>query len=243
MIAAQEGGKREKKKDKKEKAPKAPAPKKEETPLSPSLIDLRVGQILKCVPHPNADSLYMSTVACGDTADSTYISPYPDPASPDTPPTRTVLSGLRGKVPIEEMQMRKVVLVCNLKPANMRGIKSAAMVLAASPRNAQGGEQHDGVVELVEPPTDAQVGERVFFEGYTDGKPQDQLNPKQKVMETIQPGFFTTESLEVAFDGDAVFKGKEGELTNAKLSKGKGRLVTESGGVCKVKSLKGALVR
>ena len=31
-----------------------------------------------------------------------------------------------------EMQQRRVVLVCNLKPANMRGIQSQAMVLAAT---------------------------------------------------------------------------------------------------------------
>ena len=30
------------------------------------------------------------------------------------------------------MQQRRVVLVCNLKPANMRGVKSEAMVLAAT---------------------------------------------------------------------------------------------------------------
>lgn len=31
-----------------------------------------------------------------------------------------------------EMQQRRVVLVCNLKPANMRGVQSQAMVLAAT---------------------------------------------------------------------------------------------------------------
>lgn len=185
----------------------------------------------------------MSTIVCGDDPSSSYINPHPDPTSPSTPPTRTVLSGLRGKVPIEEMQGRKVVLVCNLKPANMRGIKSSAMVLAASPKLAEGDDPHAGVVELVEPPADAVVGERVFFEGYQEGKAELQLNPKQKVWEAIQPGFFITEGLEVAFDGGAVFAGKEGEVTDAKLNKGTGRLVTESGGVCTVKTLKGGLVR
>lgn len=184
----------------------------------------------------------MSTVVCGDAPDSPYINqPYPDPSAPDQPPARTVLSGLKGKVPIEEMQGRKVVLVCNLKPANMRGIKSSAMVLAASPRDSE--DPHGGVVELVEPPKDAAVGERVFFEGYGEGKAEPQLNSKQKVMETIQPGFFTTSGLEVAFDGGVVFTGAEGEVNETKLNKGVGRLVTASGGVCTVKTLKGALVR
>merc|ERR1712230_56145 len=47
---------------------------------------------------------------------------------------RTVCSGLNGLVPLEEMQGRKIVAVCNLKPVKMRGIQSSAMVLAASPR-------------------------------------------------------------------------------------------------------------
>src|SRR5690606_10035006 len=102
-----------------------PLTPKIEPALSPSLIDFRVGHILDCVPHPNADSLYMSTIFCGDAPDSAYTTPTPD--HPTYPPTRTVLSGLRGKVPIEEMRGRKVIVVCNLKPANMRGIRSSAM--------------------------------------------------------------------------------------------------------------------
>nr|GMD82326.1 Retrovirus-related Pol polyprotein from transposon TNT 1-94 [Ipomoea batatas] len=45
---------------------------------------------------------------------------------------RTVVSGLVKYIPLEEMQNRKVFVLCNLKPATMRGIKSQAMVLAAS---------------------------------------------------------------------------------------------------------------
>lgn len=172
----------------------------------------------------------MSTIVCGDAPDSAYINPYPDPASPDAPPTRTVLSGLRGKVPIEDMQMRKVVLVCNLKPANMRGIKSSAMVLAASPRQTAEEDPHAGLVELVEPPENAQVGERVFFEGYTEGKPQEQLNAKQKVMETIQPWFLQLKTMRPLLMG-TVFTGKQGEFAD---TRSKGRLVTASGEVCKV---------
>lgn len=45
---------------------------------------------------------------------------------------RTVVSGLVNFVPIEEMQDRLVVVLCNLKPAKMRGIESSGMVLCAS---------------------------------------------------------------------------------------------------------------
>ena len=43
-----------------------------------------------------------------------------------------MVSGLAKYIPLEELAGRRVVIVANLKPANMRGVKSQAMVLAAS---------------------------------------------------------------------------------------------------------------
>lgn len=184
----------------------------------PTQIDLRVGFIEKCIPHPNADSLFVSTIHCGE----------------DEP--RTVCSGLNGLVPIEEMQERLVVLVCNLKPVTMRGVKSAAMVLAASPKAKEGVEDnHKGPIELVAPPAGSKAGEKLFFEGY-DGTPEAVLNPKKKIWEAVQPGFTTTEGLEVAFDGSVA-------TAVSPASTGVKKLVTASGGVCTVKSLVGATVR
>ncbi|KAL2814455.1 hypothetical protein BJX63DRAFT_199242 [Aspergillus granulosus] len=223
------------KKEKKEKQPKqpkaAPAPA---GPPSPSLIDLRVGHILRAINHPNADSLYVSTIDCGDAPGSDNTS-----LDEETGKTvRTVCSGLNGLVPLEEMQGRKIVAVCNLKPVTMRGIKSAAMVLAASPRVAEGEDSHAGPVELVTPPADAPAGDRIYFEGWNDGEPEKVLNPKKKIWETFQPGFTTTESLEVAFESSAVPVAQSQEGKPAL-----GKLVAKSGGVCTVKSLKGATVR
>ncbi|MCJ1305253.1 G4 quadruplex nucleic acid binding protein [Hypocenomyce scalaris] len=225
--------KTEKKKEKPPKAPKQPAA---EPPLSPHLIDLRVGHILKAIAHPNADSLYVSTIACGDPPGTDNTSLH------DGLPARTVCSGLNGLIPLPEMQNRKVVVVCNLKPVTMRGVKSAAMVLAASPRPtddaaAAGGDPHAGPVELVSPPAGARAGERVCFEGWR-GEPEGVLNPKKKVWEACQVGFTTTGGREVAFDA-----GRVPQLRGEAEGKGVGRLVTESGGVCTVESLAGAVVR
>ncbi|KAJ8604753.1 hypothetical protein MRB53_041658 [Persea americana] len=216
----------EKKKEKKEKQPKpqkAPAAAK---PLSPSLIDLRVGHILKAVNHPDADSLYVSTIACGDAPGTENTSEYEGKV------VRTVCSGLNGLVPLEEMQGRKIVAVCNLKPVTMRGIKSAAMVLAASPRDEV---DHKGPVELVNPPAAAEAGERVFFEGW-EGEPEAVLNPKKKVWDYCQAGFTTTESKEVAFDVAAVEQLRDSGKSGVALLKTKQ-------GLCSVKSLTGATVR
>ncbi|KAF5977618.1 methionyl-tRNA synthetase [Fusarium bulbicola] len=216
------------KKEKKEKAPKQKAAPAPAAPLSPALIDLRVGHILKAINHPDADSLYVSTIAVGDKPGNEDYVEYEGQVC------RTVCSGLNGLVPLESMQGRKVVVVCNLKPVKMRGIKSCAMVLAASPKIKEGEvDDHKGPVELVTPPEGAKAGDRVWFEGW-EGSPEGVLNPKKKIWETFQPGFTTTDGLEVAFDAGVV----------EQLGKtGRGRLVTESGGVCTVPSLKDAVVR
>ncbi|PTD03925.1 tRNA-aminoacylation cofactor ARC1 [Fusarium culmorum] len=216
------------KKEKKEKAPKQKAAPAPAAPLSPALIDLRVGHILKAINHPDADSLYVSTIAVGDKPGNEDYVEYEGQIC------RTVCSGLNGLVPLESMQGRKVVVVCNLKPVKMRGIKSCAMVLAASPKIKEGEvDDHKGPVELVTPPEGSKAGDRVWFEGW-EGQPEGVLNPKKKVWEMFQPGFTTTGGLEVAFDAAAVEQlGKTGT----------GRLVTESGGVCTVPSLKDAVVR
>ncbi|KAF2659210.1 nucleic acid-binding protein [Lophiostoma macrostomum CBS 122681] len=221
-----------KKKEKKEKQPKPQKAAPVEKPLSPSLIDLRVGHILKATTHPNADSLYVSTIACGDPPGTDNTSEFEGQV------VRTVCSGLNGLIPLEEMQNRKIVTVCNLKPVTMRGVKSCAMVLAASPRVAEGEDSHKGPVELVNPPADSKAGDRVYFEGW-EGEPEGVLNPKKKVWETIQPGFTTTDALEVGFDVEAVPQ-LSGE--GAEKKTGVGKLKTAAG-LCSVSTLKGATVR
>ena len=79
-----------------------------------SAVDLKVGVLTNVRRHENADSLYVEDVQCGE-------------AEP-----RQVVSGLVKHIPIAEMEGRKVVIVANLKAGNMRGVKSQAMVLAAS---------------------------------------------------------------------------------------------------------------
>ncbi|KAG6040791.1 hypothetical protein E4U41_007060 [Claviceps citrina] len=226
-AAAAVGGDRPKK-EKKDKGPKPQKAPVAAAPLSPCLIDLRVGHILKAIHHPDADSLYVSTIAVGDPAGNEDYVEYEGQVC------RTVCSGLNGHIPLEQMQGRKVIVVCNLKPVKMRGIKSCAMVLAASPKVKEGEVDHDkGPVELVSPPEGAKAGDRVFFEGW-QGEPEGVLNPKKKIWETFQPGFTTTDGLEVVFDASVVEQlGK----------KDVGKLVTESGGICTVQTLVGAAVR
>lgn len=76
-------------------------------------------------------------------------------------------------------------------------------------------------VELVEPPKSANVGERVKFAGF-EGEPDDVLNPKKKVWETLQVDLNTNSDL-VACYRDIPF--------------------TTSAGVCTVSTICGGSIR
>ncbi|KAJ0702941.1 putative methionine--tRNA ligase [Helianthus annuus] len=133
-------------------------------------LDIRVGvikEVQKHPEHPDADSLYVEKIDVGEEE------------------PRTVVSGRLKYIPLEEMQNHKVCVLCNRKPATMRGIKSQAMVLCASTSDN---------VEFVEPPEGAAVGERVTFPGF-DGEPDDVLNPKKKVWETLQVDLHSDKNL------------------------------------------------
>jgi methionyl-tRNA synthetase len=88
------------------KAPSAPS-------IDPfTLVDLRVAQIESVEDHPNADALYVLKLKIGEEI-------------------RTVCAGLKKHLTQQELLGRKVVMVYNLKPANLRGIESRGMILAA----------------------------------------------------------------------------------------------------------------
>uniref|UniRef100_A0A7S0X374 tRNA-binding domain-containing protein n=1 Tax=Chlamydomonas leiostraca TaxID=1034604 RepID=A0A7S0X374_9CHLO len=162
-------------------APAKPAEAPKANEASIEACDIRVGKIVKCEKHPEADSLYVEQIDVGE----------PEP--------RTIVSGLVSFVPIEQMQDRNVIVICNLKPRNMRGIKSNGMVLCAS------NDAHDKV-EPLNPPADAKAGERVWF-----GDDKEQPAPaepnrvqKKKIWETVQPDLKTDGSLVAGWKGRAM---------------------------------------
>ncbi|RZC35490.1 aminoacyl tRNA synthase complex-interacting multifunctional protein 1, partial [Asbolus verrucosus] len=130
------------------KPPKKEKPKKEkkpqeasaELPVDVGRLDLRIAKVEDVQKHPDADSLYVLKINCGEEK------------------PRTVCSGLVKHVPIEELRDRVLVLLCNLKPVKMRGVTSEAMVMCASCESG---------VEVLSPPPGCVVGEHVHCEGYT----------------------------------------------------------------------------
>ncbi|KAH7431189.1 hypothetical protein KP509_08G035400 [Ceratopteris richardii] len=162
-------------------------------PVDISRLDIRVGKIIKAQKHPAADSLYVEEIDVGEGA------------------PRTVVSGLVKYISLEDLQNRKVCVLCNLKPATMRGVKSQAMVLAAS-------DSEHTTVELVIPPESAQVGERIRFTGF-EGEPDEVLNPKKKIWESVQVDLRTNDKL-VACYKNVPFTTSTGVCTVASIANG-----------------------
>jgi len=135
-------------------------------------LDIRVGKIVHVEKHPNADTLYVEQIDLGESA------------------PRTIVSGLVNFVPIDEMKDRLVVVLCNIKPKPTRGVTSHGMVLCASIGSHD--DPTNGKVEPLDPPADSIPGTLIHFDGFTGFKPDDELNPKKKYFEKVQPDFITT---------------------------------------------------
>ena len=77
-----------------------------------SKLDMRTGKIISGEKHPNADKLYVLKVDIGETIIQ-------------------VVSGLVDHFELKDLIGKEVVVVVNLKPANLRGVESNGMILAA----------------------------------------------------------------------------------------------------------------
>ncbi|GMG20025.1 unnamed protein product [Ambrosiozyma monospora] len=224
--------------------------------LSPALIDLRIGKIINIKRHENADKLYVSQIQIEPTPTPT---PTPNPTPTEQESTVTtaqaqaktvqVCSGLVDFIPQSELLNSHVVLVMNLKPSKMRGVKSEAMLLAASNESqvaadatnetaTEGDQVNANVnakaqvqVELVNPPMSLPLGQQLFFKGY---KPADCTNFKRlKSNKWVElAGFLKTDS-----DGRVIFD----ENSDGKSSAVLGSDLNDD--VCVVKSLKNCQVR
>merc|ERR1711920_20062 len=106
---------------------------------------------------------------------------------------RTVISGLVKFIPEAEMQNRKAILLCNLKPAKMRGILSEAMVMCASTPEK---------VEILAPPTNAVPGDIVTVPGF-EGTPEEIIKPTNKkttsIFDQVAPDLKTNDSLQAVY--------------------------------------------
>lgn len=139
-----------------------------------SKLDIRVGEIVKVWKHPDSTKLYCEQIDVGLDA------------------PLDIASGLQDHYSLEEMQNRRCLVFCNLRPAKLAGFKSNGMVLCAV---------KDGKSEFVAPPDGAKVGERIHCDGL-DGEPVTAAQVrKKKVLEAVLPLLRTDADCVAHYDG------------------------------------------
>merc|ERR1712078_83825 len=165
-----------------------------------NFLDIRTGKILSVTEHEEADSLFVETIDVGDE---------------DGP--RTIVSGLRPYMPASDLEGKECIVLCNLKPRNMRGVKSHGMLLCASDKEVEGEEK----VEILNPKDGTPVGERLCFGSFV---PSEELPApdgpnkiqKKKIWEKVQADLKTDAEGAAKWKGLALLS-SAGQVTCASL--------------------------
>jgi methionine--tRNA ligase beta chain len=144
--------------------------------LDPSLLDFRVGKIVKCWNHSDSEKLLCEEVDLGEGSN------------------RQIASGIRGHYEAEDMVGKLVLVLANLKDRNIAGFKSQGMVLCAC------NEDHTSV-KLLTPPAAASPGQRVLFKGFSSAPASGSQVAKKKILEKLAPGLKTDSSGVATWDG------------------------------------------
>ena len=76
-------------------------------------MELKIAEVLSAAPHPQADRLLVLRIRIGEEE-------------------RTLVAGVRAHYTETELVGKKIVVVANLEPALIRGVRSEGMLLAAS---------------------------------------------------------------------------------------------------------------
>jgi len=164
-----------------------------------SQVDFRVGEIVSAEAHPESEKLLVEQIDVGEGG------------------PRTICSGIAKFFEPEAVVGKRVVVVSNLKERKIGGIKSNGMLLCAT-----SGEGDDAVLDIVEAPGDAEVGERVVIE-VEDGFHGDGAGPnrvqKKKLYEKVAPHLCTNDEGVVCYK-DSPFNTSAGPCTAVKIPKG-----------------------
>jgi methionine--tRNA ligase beta chain len=156
-----------------------------------SKMEIRVGKIVEIGLHPDAETLYVEKVDCGEE---------------DGP--RTIVSGLVNFCSVDDLLNRQVVVLCNLKPRAMRGITSAGMLLCGS------NTDHSKVEPLIVP-EGAVNGELIAFVGHAVA-PIEPGNKSSKIYSKICDNFKVNAEGEATYDG-ATFDTSAGPIRSSFL--------------------------
>lgn len=146
-------------------APTGPSPNADDGP-DPGRLDLRVARVVEAREHPNADRLLILDIDLGDEE-------------------RQIVAGIVSHYELSELDGKRIVVVVNLKPAELRGEKSQGMLLAA--------EKGDELGLLLAP--EAEPGQRL--RPASGGEPAEQITFEEFQEHELRAG-----PLEVRVDGE-----------------------------------------
>lgn len=135
-------------------------------------LEFKVGVITKVWVHETADKLYCEEIDIGEEQ------------------PRQIASGLRHHFTLEQMLGQRLIVISNLKAKNLVGFKSHGMVLCA----AKTMDDTKEVVEFVEPPIDATIGETIIFDGLPLPNPvAPNVVEKKKIFAAAAAGMMTND--------------------------------------------------
>jgi len=148
-------------------------------------VDLEIGQITEVKKHPDAEKLYIEKIKMKEGE-------------------RQVVSGLVPYYAADELLDKKVIIVKNLMPAELRGVESQGMLLVA--------EDKDENVELLSS-SDWNIGDKVSLEIEGHPKPHISFKEFSKIKLEVKDN-------KVLADGDQLYvNGKELKTKNVKEGK------------------------
>lgn len=159
----------------------------------PSQMDIRVGRVVELCKHSDLAE-YAIKVDVGE----------------DEP--RTVVSNLLNFMSSDDLEKLEVVVLCNLKPAKIKGVLSTGLVLCAS-------IDKPSQLEHLLPPEGSKPGDRIVVEGYESGEPDEFLNPKKKIWEKLQVDFKTNDNLFAVWQENKLISKVNGNPVTAKSLK------------------------
>mmetsp|Transcript_59059 Transcript_59059/g.127772 ORF Transcript_59059/g.127772 Transcript_59059/m.127772 type:complete len:661 (-) Transcript_59059:91-2073(-) len=161
-------------------------------------LDFRCGRIKEVSKVPDSDKLYLVQVDIGSEE-----------------PPRQVVTGLQKHYKLEEMQNRRVLVYCNIKPGKMLGYESQAMILAA----VANGHTEQEICELLQPPPDAKEGTRAMCGPLEAGSLSATQNVKNisKVWNQVKPLLSTNDKCEATFNGVVLTMG-DAAIKSSKLA-------------------------
>jgi len=138
-------------------------------------LNLKVGKITNVKEHPNADKLIVLDVDLGTEK-------------------RVLVAGLKDYYSNEELLNKLVIVVTNLKPANLRGIESKGMVLA-------GDDGKDLGLLIV---SKSKPGDKVYFDGYENSGKEVSFDEFLKVDMSVKDGKVVYENKVLKTDNEEV---------------------------------------